>query len=121
MLREMARRVDQLSGKFQRKLEAAIFQIEVQLFGLLLGHAVGVPAPDHAGQRTCHILRQPKRLADLAHRAPRAVAGDDGGQGRTGPAIGLVNPLDDLFAPLVLEIHIDVRRLAALLADEALE
>jgi hypothetical protein len=29
--------------------------------------------------------------------------------------------LDDLLAPLVLEVDIDIRRLVALLADEALE
>ncbi len=37
------------------------------------------------------------------------------------PAVGVVDPLDHLLAPLVLEIDIDVRRLAPLLRDEALE
>ena len=36
-------------------------------------------------------------------------------------AIGVVDPLHDDLAPLVLEIDIDVRRLAAFLGDEALE
>ena len=36
-------------------------------------------------------------------------------------AVGLVDPLDDFLAPLMLEIDIDVGRLAALLGDEALE
>ena len=36
-------------------------------------------------------------------------------------AIGVVDPLQDDLAPLVLEIHIDVRRLAPFLGDEALE
>ena len=36
-------------------------------------------------------------------------------------AVGVEHPLHDDLAPLVLEIDIDVGRLAALLADEALE
>jgi hypothetical protein len=36
-------------------------------------------------------------------------------------AIGVVDPLQDDLASLVLEIHIDVRRLAPFLGDEALE
>src|ERR1700692_920577 len=35
--------------------------------------------------------------------------------------ISFVYPLDDFFAPLMFEIHIDIGRLAAFLADEALE
>ena len=36
-------------------------------------------------------------------------------------AIGVEHPLHDGLAPLVLEIDIDIRRLAALLGDETLE
>ena len=36
-------------------------------------------------------------------------------------AVGLEDPLHDDLAPLVLEIDVDVGRLAALLGDEALE
>ena len=36
-------------------------------------------------------------------------------------AVGLEDPLHDDLAPLVLEVDVDVRRLAALLRDEALE
>ncbi len=61
------------------------------------------------------VLGQPERLADIAHRAARAVADHRGAERRPVAAIGLVNPLDDLLAPLVLEIDIDVGRLAALL------
>src|SRR4051794_11451158 len=37
------------------------------------------------------------------------------------PAVSLIDPLDDLLAPLMLEIHIDVRRLVAVLGDKALK
>ena len=36
-------------------------------------------------------------------------------------AIGFEHPLHDDLAPLVLEIHVDIGRLAPLLRDEALE
>ena len=36
-------------------------------------------------------------------------------------AIFVVDVLDHLFAPLVLEIDVDIRRLAALFGDEAVE
>src|SRR6202035_2688007 len=58
---------------------------------------------------------------DLADRRARAVA--DYGGGKTGAvaAVFFVDVLDHLLAPLVLEIDIDVGRLAARRADEALE
>ena len=37
------------------------------------------------------------------------------------PAIGVVNPLNDLFPTLMLEIDVDVGRLAALFGDKPLE
>ena len=47
----------------------------------------------------------------------------DDGRGDPGAvaAVLLVNVLDDFFAPLMLEIDVDVRRLLALFGDEALE
>jgi hypothetical protein len=36
-------------------------------------------------------------------------------------AIGFIDPLDDLFPALMLEVHIDIGRLLALARDEALE
>ncbi len=51
----------------------------------------------------------------------RAVVDDGGGDARAIAAVALVDVLDDLLAPLMLEIDVDVRRLAALDGDEALE
>ena len=67
------------------------------------------------------VERQAQRLADVADRRARPV-GDDLGR-HAGPvaAVLLVDVLDHLLAALVLEIDVDVRRLVALLADEALE
>ena len=60
-----------------------------------------------------HVLGQAQRLADLAHRAAGAVAADHRGQRGMVVAVGLVDPLDHLLAPLMLEIDVDVGRLVA--------
>ena len=67
------------------------------------------------------VLAQAHHLADLADRRARAVM--DHGRGDPGAvaAVFLVDVLDHLLAPLMLEIDVDVGRLAALLGDEALE
>ena len=44
-----------------------------------------------------------------------------GGNARTITAIALIDVLDDLLAPLVLEIHVDIGRLAAFRGNEPLE
>jgi hypothetical protein len=59
--------------------------------------------------------------AHVAQRAARAVADDHGGQRGALAAVLGVDVLDDLLAPLVLEVDVDVGRLVALAADEALE
>jgi hypothetical protein len=53
--------------------------------------------------------------------AARAVADDHGGERGAVAAVLGVDVLDDLFAALVLEVDVDVGRLVALAADEALE
>ena len=73
------------------------------------------------GKRAGHVLGQAQRLADLADRAPAAIAADHRGQGGMALAIAVVDPLDHLLAPLMLEIDVDVGRLGALAGDEALE
>ena len=64
---------------------------------------------------------KPEDLAHLAQRALAAVADDLADHRRAIAAVALVDLLDDLFAPLVLEVDVDVGRLAPLGAEEALE
>ena len=45
MLREMARRADQLLGEFKRQPEPAVLKIEIELLGLLLGDAFACSSP----------------------------------------------------------------------------
>src|SRR3546814_3190875 len=98
-----------------------IVGVEVEARDLFVGDAVDRPAPDEAGEHLGEVARQAKRLPHLGDRAAGAIAGDDGGQRGAVPPIGLVNPLDDLLAPLMLEIDIDIGRLLALARDKALE
>src|SRR5579885_1140031 len=72
-------------------------------------------------ERACDIFCQAQRLANIANRAFRPVADDGCANRRPLAAIGLIDPLDHLFAALMLEIDIDIGRLLALLADKALE
>ena len=65
--------------------------------------------------------RQPERLADLADRRAAAIADHGGGDAGALAAVFAVDILNDLLAPLVLEIDVDVGRLAPLRRDEALE
>src|SRR5438445_458962 len=52
----------------------------------------------------------------------RRRGGDGGGRDRSAVAAVLaVDVLDDLLAPVVLEVDVDIGRLVALLRDEALE
>ena len=62
-----------------------------------------------------------ERAADVAQRRARPVADDDRRERRAMAAVLAVDVLDDLFAALVLEVDVDVGRLVALGADEALE
>ena len=121
MLREVARKAGQLARQLERQAQARRFGIEAALAGELGVDAAVAPAPDAAGQRAHHVLRERQRLADLADRAARAVV--DHGRRDAGmlAAVFFVDVLDDLLAPLVLEIDVDVGRLVALGRDEALE
>ncbi len=73
------------------------------------------------GASTCAGV-EAQRLAHVAHRAARrgSVITVAASAARSRPYLR-VDVLDDLLAPLVLEVDVDVRRLVALARDEALE
>jgi len=96
-------------------------QVHVELGGFGFRDAFLGPTPDLSRQRAGDIVRQAERLADLAHGAARAVADDGGAQRGAVAAIGVVDPLDDFLATLVLEVDVDVGRFAPLGTDKALE
>ena len=63
--------------------------------------------------------RQPQRLAEVAHRAARAVGGEGGDQRRALGAVALVDPRDQLLADVAREVEVDVGHLGHLLVQEA--
>ena len=68
------------------------------------------------------VLREPKHLADFARGAPAAIRDHVGRHRRAELAVALVDVLDDALAPIAArQIEIDVRPLAALLGEKALE
>ena len=67
------------------------------------------------------VGREGERPSDIAHRTSATVADDLAHQRRTVASVPGVDVLDDLLATLVLEVDVDVGRLVALAAHEALE
>ena len=85
------------------------------------GNIAFAHAPDQPGETGGDVLLEAHGLADFPDRHARTVV-DDGAADRGALArVALVEILDDLFAALMLEIDVDVGRLAALGRDEALE
>ena len=122
MLREMAREAHQRAERVRAtSRKRRIVGIEPGLAHLPLADDVVAPAPHRAGQRRRDILGQAERLADLADGAAGAIGDHGGGEAGAVAAVFAIDVLDHLLAPLVLEIDVDVGRLVALVADEALE
>ena len=121
MLREMARKADQLLRQSEDARHGALGRVEAGTAGVGIAHAGRRPAPGGRGERADGVLRQAEGLADLAHRRTRAVGDDGRGDAGAVAAVFVVDVLDHLLAPLVLEIDVDVGRLVALGRDEALE
>ncbi len=121
MLGQMPRKADQLAGQSERQAEPLLARIEAPLARCLGADAVAAPAPGRAGQGAHHIVRQAEHLADLADRPARAVMDHRGRDAGMLAAIFPIDILDNLLAPLMLEIHVDIGRLVSLGRDETLE
>ena len=117
MLGEMARKADQLVGKRDRLPDRRICRIEAGLADVIVRQAVAI-APHGLGQRRGDVLGQSQNLADFADGAARAVMHDGRANRRAMAAVAPVDVLDHFFAPLVLEIDVDIGRLAAVLGNE---
>ena len=102
-------------------LHARAFEIDAGAVELGVTHRAAAHAPDRGGERADRVFRQAEDLADLADGGAAAIG--DHGRGDAGAvaAVVLVDVLDHLLAPLVLEIDVDVGRLVAIRGDEALE
>ena len=96
-------------------------QIDAGALELGCAHRAAAHSPDRGGKRADRVLRQPENLADLADGGAAAIGDDGAGDAGMVAAVMLVDVLDHLLAPLVLEIDVDVGRLVAIRRDEALE
>ena len=122
MLREMARKADQGRPTARAPGPAADRVASRPASPTCLRFdAAAAAAPDRVGHHAQRVGRQAERLADVADGAAAAIGDHGGGERGAGAALGPVDPLDDLLAPLVLEIDVDVGRLVALVGQEALE
>ena len=118
MLREVARKADQLVGKRDGLADRRICGVEAGLADVVVRQTVAI-APHGLGERRGDVLGQSQNLADFADGAARAVMHDGGADRRAMAAVALVDVLDHFLAPLVLEIDVDIGRLAAVLGNEA--
>ena len=85
----------------------------------LLAPAGGLVTPVDAIQQLLHQCGiKAQRLAHIPDGAAGAITNHGGGQGGPLTAVALVNVLNNLFTPFVLEIHIDVGGLIPVFGDE---
>src|SRR5687768_745366 len=80
-----------------------------------------MPPVEALGELVEHVETEAERFADIAHRAAAAIGDHRRGHPRALAAIFSIDVLNHLLAPLVLEIDIDVRRLAAGCGEKSLE
>jgi hypothetical protein len=90
-------------------------------FATLGGDASVVPAPAHALELLDHVVGEPEDLGHFADRALGSIGGHRRRKSAPVPAILSVEILHHLFAPLVLEVDINVGRLISLARYKALE
>ena len=121
MLAHMARKADQFAGQGQGHADGAFCRVESGLADLLGGERPVPSAPGATRKGVERVAGQAHHLADIAQRAFRAIANHHRGQAGTVAAIAFVDVLDDLLAPLMLEIDIDIGRLVPLGADKSLD
>ena len=121
VLRQMPGEAENAVDEIQELLHHRAVGVEPSgLKALPQGGSV-VPPGERLGEQIQQVEIHAQRLADVAHGTLRSIGDEGRGQRRAVPAVTFVDVLDDLLAALVLEIHVDVRRLVALLVDEALE
>ena len=121
VLRQVAREAHQLARQRDEADEHRVVGLEPRLADTLGPDLAAVPPGEHAGEPIDLREVEAQRPADIAHGALRPVGDERRGERRAVAAVFCVDVLDDFLAPLVLEVDVDVRRLVALLRDEALE
>ena len=121
MLGEMAREAQ----NFLNPRHEVFCQLPGACQTLLLKTVGQFSLPIPPGQRARQLIDKagikPHRFADIAHRTARPVGDDRCGQRRAAAAVLFIDVLNHLLAPLMLEVHINIRWLIPLPRDESLE
>ena len=117
MLGQVARETDQLVGERHGAAQQRVGGIKAglaQAQGRRLPGLAALPVPQRPGKCRGGVLGKPHGLADISRRAAGPVADHGGGKAGAVAAVAAVDVLDDLLAPFMLEIDVDVRGLPAL-------
>ncbi len=109
----MARKSDKRIGQHQNPTQNRIVWVEAGLAQPRIVGYVFTPAPAAAGQGVDLVRRQTQRLGDIPQGAGGAVAAGDGGESGAIAPVALKDVLDNLLAPVVLEVHVDIGWLVA--------
>src|SRR3954470_18250431 len=102
-------------------LQFRLGRIQADTPRLLFLYASHRPAPKRAGEHADRVIRKAKDFPHFTDGAATAIADDGGGHAGMSASISLVDILDHLLAPFVLEIDIDIRWFASLGGDEAIK
>ena len=113
MLRQMARKADDLGDQLQGLGQAAIRRVQPYFAQLGRIGGRGGPPPALPRDHRQHILTKPHHLTHLADGGAGSEMDDRGGQPGPVTAIFGIDVLDHLFAAFMFEIHVNIRRLAA--------
>ncbi len=121
VLRKMARKAHELRGELQQLAHRQVVGVEPGLQQPPGLDRAPVPPARALGQHLERAVGKTQGLAHVAQRAARAVADHGGGERGAFAAVLVVEVLNDLLAPLVFKVDVDVGWLVALARDEALE
>ena len=121
MLAEVAREAQNLLDEQQQQLNRRIVRRQADFFKPVFLRHTGFPPVNVPGHGINNIKREAQGLAHLTHRGAAAVRDDLRRERCSLAAVLGVQILDYLFAALMLKVNINIRRLAALFADEPLE
>src|SRR4029077_7646177 len=121
MLGEVARKAVDFLRECKNLAHTPVLRVETGTGDRIFRYCTAAAAPDRGRQRSDGVFGEAKSLANLADRRAATIGNHGGGDARAFAPVFAVDVLNDLFAPLVLEIDVDVGRLAPLGRNETLE
>ncbi|MNM68338.1 hypothetical protein D3C81_798970 [compost metagenome] len=121
VLGQVAGKTDQLAGQRQHPAQPRAVGVETGFAQLLGWWQAVAPAPAAISQGVDLLHRQTQHPGDIAHRTGGVIGAGHCGECRAVTAIAAEHVLQHLFAAIVFEVDVDVRRLVALAGQKALE